>query len=168
VAQLSKEGLVRYSGGIKENANNLWSWTAPSEISEISILDIEQQKARNQKKFPFQIMAINAPMQYRNVDRNMLPDDGDDGDDHEKDTTNQAKNRSSRNSKGSRDSSKHGNAGFRKPSQGVRSTDGGNKHRTFGFDRTGRHGKTGKAGKTGRQDAKDKYLEDLSDLEDAD
>jgi hypothetical protein len=150
VAQLSKEGLVRYSGGIKENANNLWSWTAPAEISDVSILDIEQQKARNQKKFPFQIMAINAPMQYTDVDRNMLPDGGDDD---EEDSTNRGK---VKRGSGSSSADRHtgsGKSGFRTTGKSVRPANGRNKHRS----NDGR--------RKDQTDKDEKYLEDLSDVE---
>lgn len=55
LAQLDDQGKVRYSRAIAEHANNLWSFVATKESREAGIINIEQQKARNQKMFSFSL-----------------------------------------------------------------------------------------------------------------
>jgi replicative DNA helicase len=55
LAQLSDEGAIRYSRAIKEHANNMWSWTYTDENRETGLIDIVQQKSRNQEAFDFQL-----------------------------------------------------------------------------------------------------------------
>lgn len=76
LAQLSDEGQVRYARAIKEHANNLWSWHMNEEESENSILDIRQQKARNQLRFNFQLSSHNSSMRITDVDGDLGSDDG--------------------------------------------------------------------------------------------
>jgi hypothetical protein len=76
LAQLSDEGQVRYARAIKEHANNLWSWHMNEEESETSILDIRQQKARNQLRFNFQLSSHNSSMRITDVDGDLGSDDG--------------------------------------------------------------------------------------------
>jgi hypothetical protein len=51
--QISEEGIIRYSKGLKEHASNFWSWVYGEENRESHILPVKQQKARNQKAFDF-------------------------------------------------------------------------------------------------------------------
>lgn len=55
LAQINAEGEVRYSGAIKEHANNAWFWVATKETRENKVMDIRQIKARNQLLFNFQL-----------------------------------------------------------------------------------------------------------------
>lgn len=53
LVQISEEGIIRYSKGLKEHASNFWSWVYGEENRESHILPVKQQKARNQKAFDF-------------------------------------------------------------------------------------------------------------------
>lgn len=55
LAQVNAEGEVRYSGAIKEHANNAWFWVATKETRDNKVMDIRQLKARNQLLFNFQL-----------------------------------------------------------------------------------------------------------------
>lgn len=55
LAQLSDEGAIRYSKAIKDHASLMWTWTFTDENRESGIIDIVQQKARNQDPFDFQL-----------------------------------------------------------------------------------------------------------------
>ncbi len=55
LAQLDNNGLIRYSRAMAEHASNFWSFVVDKESREQGILNIEQQKARNQKQFPFSL-----------------------------------------------------------------------------------------------------------------
>ena len=46
LAQLSDEGVVRYSRALKEHSDGMWSWVAGQEERESGIMTIIQQKAR--------------------------------------------------------------------------------------------------------------------------
>jgi replicative DNA helicase len=56
LAQLSDEGLVKYSRAIVENSTNLWKWKYGEDSKTSHIIDVYQEKARNQKAFPFQLL----------------------------------------------------------------------------------------------------------------
>jgi len=53
LVQLSEEGVIRYSKGLKEHATNFWSWVYDNDAKESHILSVKQQKARNQKAHDF-------------------------------------------------------------------------------------------------------------------
>lgn len=55
VQSSDKEHILRYSQVVKEHANNLWIWMATDETRANKVMDIKQQKARNQKMFDFQL-----------------------------------------------------------------------------------------------------------------
>ena len=55
LAQLSDDGAIRYSKAIKDHANLMWTWAFTDENRETGIIDIVQQKARNQDPFDFQL-----------------------------------------------------------------------------------------------------------------
>ncbi len=59
LVQVSKEGLVKYSKTMVEHANNCLVWLAPDEEAEIMTLEIQQLKARNQQRFPFNLISNN-------------------------------------------------------------------------------------------------------------
>ena len=55
MAQLSEEGSIRYSRAIKEHSTNMFSWVYGEDSKESGIIDVIQQKARNQDAFDFQL-----------------------------------------------------------------------------------------------------------------
>jgi len=56
LAQVNDEERIRYSRAIKENCDNMWSWNY-NPMGENNIITVNQQKARNQKVFPFTLVA---------------------------------------------------------------------------------------------------------------
>jgi replicative DNA helicase len=66
-AQLSEEGIIRYSRGLKEYASNMWSWTYNNEQRENgeTLVEISQQKVRFGKDFPFSLYFDFAHMTIR-------------------------------------------------------------------------------------------------------
>ena len=70
LAQLNKEGEVRYARSIGENANNMWIWVMTDEDRETGIMDIRQYKSRNQDPFPFQLAQDFKRMQVRDLKTN--------------------------------------------------------------------------------------------------
>lgn len=67
LAQVSSEGLIKYSKAISEHANNFWLWTLTDVNKENQILDIIQPKARNQDPTPFQVFFDFQYMQMRDI-----------------------------------------------------------------------------------------------------
>jgi hypothetical protein len=57
LAQVSDDGIVRYSRAIREHASYMWSFVATKESMESEILNIDQQKGRNARRFPFSLSA---------------------------------------------------------------------------------------------------------------
>jgi replicative DNA helicase len=57
LAQAGEEEIVRYSRAMKENADNVWSWVYSKTARETGIISVNQQKARNQRTFPFAMKA---------------------------------------------------------------------------------------------------------------
>jgi replicative DNA helicase len=55
LAQVDKEGELRYSKGMLEHANNAFSWVMTKKGRESGIVEIEQKKARMAEAFPFYI-----------------------------------------------------------------------------------------------------------------
>jgi len=68
MAQLSDEGAIKYSRTIKEHADNMWSWVYSNESRENMVLDIVQQKARNQEVFDFQLGHDFSVMKIHDLD----------------------------------------------------------------------------------------------------
>lgn len=68
LAQLSDEGSIRYSKAIKDHANNFWAWVYSEENRESGLLDIMQQKARNQQAFDFQLLHDFSTMRIGDVE----------------------------------------------------------------------------------------------------
>lgn len=76
LCQVSEEGRIRYAQAIAEHANNAWIWTMPGEESDTSVIDINQLKARNQRRFRFQLLSNNSSMQITDMDnQEALTDD---------------------------------------------------------------------------------------------
>jgi replicative DNA helicase len=100
-AQLNEQNQVKYSKAIKENSDNMWSWTYGDAERESHVIDIEQQKSRSSKGFKFSLKELfhhqrfeNAGVSHENRDlrgvrkakkhqtsRPMLPGFEDDDDD---------------------------------------------------------------------------------------
>lgn len=80
LAQVNAEGEVRYSGAIKEHANNAWFWVATKETRENKIMDIKQIKARNQLLFNFQLGYDDDLYTVFDIDTNNVTDTRPDDD----------------------------------------------------------------------------------------
>ena len=53
LAQLSNDGIIKYSRTMQEHADNVWTWVHKKEENEENnVLRVLQSKARNQKAFP--------------------------------------------------------------------------------------------------------------------
>jgi hypothetical protein len=55
LAQLNEQGMVKYSRAIKENSDNLLSWTYGESEKESHVIEIHQQKARSSEAFTFNL-----------------------------------------------------------------------------------------------------------------
>lgn len=66
-AQLSAEGFVRYSRAMVEHANNAWTWVYDEQAAQSHILNIDQAKARNQRKFRFPLVEDFSTMTIRDL-----------------------------------------------------------------------------------------------------
>lgn len=78
LVQINKEGEVRYSKATVEHANNAWFFVATDETREAGILNIKQQKARNQAMFDFQLAFTPDTMTITDVDGNYSEGQNDD------------------------------------------------------------------------------------------
>lgn len=68
-AQLSAEGILRYSRGMEEHASYAWAWI-PDELTETTgIVRVEQRKARQARQFDFLMHMNLAHMHLRDVTR---------------------------------------------------------------------------------------------------
>lgn len=68
LAQANDEGIIRYSRAITEHSNNAWAWVATDETREAGVINIKQQKARNQKLFNFTIGFDDERMTFYDID----------------------------------------------------------------------------------------------------
>ncbi len=68
LAQLSEDGLLRYSRTVGEHAASLWRFIATAETKKEGIIKIEQGKARNQNPFSFILGIDYATMRVYDVD----------------------------------------------------------------------------------------------------
>ena len=67
LAQVDKEGEVRYSKGMLEHANNSFSWVCGKKERERGIIEVEQKKARMAEPFPFYLRMDFATMSIRDL-----------------------------------------------------------------------------------------------------
>lgn len=67
LAQLSKEGVVRYSRAMEEHANMAWYWTRDDEAKETEMVEIEMPKSRNQKSFNFLLGTDFEHMRFKDL-----------------------------------------------------------------------------------------------------
>lgn len=72
LAQLGKDGDLRYSKAIAEHANNMFAWMVTDEDRDTGILDIRQPKARNHDPAPFSQGVDWATMSVHAVDEDRL------------------------------------------------------------------------------------------------
>lgn len=70
LAQLDQQGVIRYSRAMAEHMNNLWAFVANKESREAGIINIEQQKARNQRMFPFSLKIDSDMMRVYDLPNN--------------------------------------------------------------------------------------------------
>lgn len=138
------------------NSNNAWVWVAPKEFSPISVLDINQVKARNQLRFPFQLMSINDCMRIQKVDERLIAEqDYEDQSDNSKEknrsksTSTESKGSSSSRSRSGKARKEHGRSGGE--NSRSRHTD------KFGSTRSSRNKAT--------SESDDEYLEDISEAD---
>lgn len=68
-AQLSAEGIIRYSRTMEEHASYSWKWMKDDLFKETGIARIEQTKARQAKQFDFLLKFDMAHMHVRDVTR---------------------------------------------------------------------------------------------------
>lgn len=68
LAQLSEEGIIRYSKQLKEHAALFFSWVRDNNSRESHVLDISLQKSRNQAEFNFQLIEDFETMIVRDLD----------------------------------------------------------------------------------------------------
>lgn len=73
LAQLSLEGVIRYSRVIQEHAANMWTWTYGDEAKASHLITIKQPKSRNQKPFDFILEECFSTMEFKHVDAANLP-----------------------------------------------------------------------------------------------
>lgn len=70
LAQLDQSGLIRYSRAMAEHMNNLWAFVANKDTREAGIINIEQQKARNQRMFSFSLKIDSDMMRVYDLPNN--------------------------------------------------------------------------------------------------
>lgn len=68
LAQLSDDGMIRYSKAVIEHANNAWFFVATNETRNEGIIKIDQKKARNQDPFSFELGIDYASMRVYDQD----------------------------------------------------------------------------------------------------
>lgn len=66
-AQLSEEGILRYSRAMREHAQNMWIWTYGEDEQASRIIRVRQPKSRNQKPFDFFLREDFAHMRMRDI-----------------------------------------------------------------------------------------------------
>lgn len=66
-AQLSNDGLVRYSRAMTEHAANLWQWIYTPANAETKTVHITQPKSRNQEPFDFHLHFDPSTMTVRDL-----------------------------------------------------------------------------------------------------
>lgn len=68
-AQLSAEGIIRYSRQMEEHASYAWSWMPDQLTADTNIIRVSQPKARQAKQFDFLLYMNLANMHIRDVTR---------------------------------------------------------------------------------------------------
>lgn len=65
LAQLSEEGIIRYSKGMKEHASNMWTFVRDKASKEAGMIYVQQQKNRNQPDYNFYLAEDYSTMTVR-------------------------------------------------------------------------------------------------------
>ena len=73
LAQLSDDGVIRYSRAIREHSDNAWFWTCSEEDRKEGLITVKQAKARNQRAFDMVLEADFAHMSI--TDSHRVPED---------------------------------------------------------------------------------------------
>ncbi len=73
LAQLNEEGLIKYSRAIREHANNMWAFLRDDKAKESGVIRVQQQKARNQRDFPFDLLERYDIMTISDVPKDYVP-----------------------------------------------------------------------------------------------
>ena len=55
LVQVDESGKIRYSRAMSEHSNNSWIWVAGEEEKESGIIEIDQPKSRNSRRFKFKL-----------------------------------------------------------------------------------------------------------------
>jgi KaiC/GvpD/RAD55 family RecA-like ATPase len=77
LAQLSPDGIVRYSRAIMEHAHLAWTWTYVDEVVRASrIVTVKQPKTRNLKSFDFYLRERFDIMKMEDVEQGFRPETG--------------------------------------------------------------------------------------------
>lgn len=71
LAQVTQDGMLRYSRTVQEHANNFWMFTRDQRSKDTNIVTIQQKKARNQADFPFDLYFNLPKMQVTDVPEDM-------------------------------------------------------------------------------------------------
>lgn len=66
-AQLSEDGLVRYSRALSEHASNMWSWVRSTFSRETNTIKVYQPKSRMQNDDPFMLYFDSSTMTVRDL-----------------------------------------------------------------------------------------------------
>ena len=73
LAQLSTEGIIKYSRAIMEHASLMWQWSYTDEaVRESRIITVKMPKARNLKAFDFSLVEKFPIMRIEDMDPSMV------------------------------------------------------------------------------------------------
>jgi hypothetical protein len=67
LCQVDDTGRIRYSRAISEHSNNSWIWVATEESKETGIMEIDQPKSRNSRRFKFKVKMNYAQMRVESA-----------------------------------------------------------------------------------------------------
>lgn len=81
LSQINNQKELKYSGGLKENANLVWVWDRDDEAKAARELRVSITKARNQQMFDFVLKEQFDVMRVTDISNNSMV--GDDDDDNE-------------------------------------------------------------------------------------
>lgn len=67
LCQVDETGKIRYSRALSEHSNNSWVWVASPEDKESGIMEIDQPKSRNSRRFKFKVRMDYAHMRVESA-----------------------------------------------------------------------------------------------------
>jgi hypothetical protein len=67
LCQVDETGKIRYSRAISEHSNNSWIWVATEDNKETGIMEIDQPKSRNSRRFKFKVRMDYARMRVESA-----------------------------------------------------------------------------------------------------